>query len=63
MRILEIPRGHTSNAGRIAGRSSRPRPRADRRSRSNLISEAIVANYIHDISAPVPGNVAARAPR
>ena len=56
MRTLEIPRGQTSNGGRVADRSPRARPRSDRRSRSNLISEAIVANYIHDISAPAPGN-------
>jgi hypothetical protein len=61
MRTLEIPRRHTTNAHRLAGRSSRPR--FARPSRAHLISEAIVANYIHAISAQGPEHAPVRDPR
>jgi hypothetical protein len=54
MRTLEIPRRHTTNSNRAAGRSSRPRPRPGRASRDHIVSEAIVANYIHAISVQGP---------
>jgi hypothetical protein len=63
MRTLEIPRRHTTNGNRPAAPSSRPRPRSQRPSRTDLISEAVVANYIHAISAQDPEHAPVRDTR
>jgi hypothetical protein len=51
MRTVERPRKHTTGAGRSRdGSSSRLDRQSDGLSRTRLVSEAVVANYIHSIS-------------
>jgi hypothetical protein len=57
MRTLESPRKHTTGASRSRnGSPARLDQRSKGLSRTSLISEAVVANYIHSISAGSPRN-------
>ena len=61
MNTLERPRKHTTGASHSRnGSHSRLDQRSDGLSRTRLISEAVVANYIHSISTGSPRTKRAR---
>jgi hypothetical protein len=50
MTQINRPRPHTTTSGHVGRRSSRTQMRAQRRPSIQLISEGVVAGYLHDIS-------------
>ena len=50
MRNPTLPRPHSTHTSRAGRRSHHSEPRSGRRPSVQLISEGVVAGYIHDIS-------------